>query len=141
MAFRSSPLQATYSLLGPRPGNQLHFLTFDWKATGDMKKRNAYACTRIDTTYLPILPGSVTYRHNVHVQSLRTCLFSSDAAQWWPGLWGCGQWVGHGLDTMGRGWLRIRGRGGPWGSAAGHAQAYPFHTATSKFKGGCYSPC
>ena len=34
-------------------------------------------------------------------RSLRTCLFSSDAAQWWPGLLGCGQWVGHGLDTGG----------------------------------------
>jgi hypothetical protein len=28
VAFRSSPLQATYSLLGPRPENQLHVLTF-----------------------------------------------------------------------------------------------------------------
>jgi hypothetical protein len=89
-----------------------------------MKKRNAYACTRIDTICLPILPGSVTYRHNVHVQSLRTCVFSSDAAQWWPGLWGWTGPAGHGLDTMGQGgWLCFRAGGGPWGSAGGHAQA------------------
>jgi hypothetical protein len=31
--------------------------------TGDMKNRNAYACTRIDTIPLPIPAQPVTYRH------------------------------------------------------------------------------
>jgi hypothetical protein len=71
--------------------------------TGDMKNRNAYACTRIDTIPLPIPGQSVTYRHTCPCPTLRTCLFSSDAAQWWPGVWGWTGPAGHGLD---------RGRGG-----------------------------
>jgi hypothetical protein len=39
-------------------------------------------------------------------RSLRNCLFSSDAAQWWPGVWGWTGPVGHGLDT-GTGWVRV----------------------------------
>jgi hypothetical protein len=57
-------------------------------------------------------------------RSLRTCHSSSDAAQWWPGLLGCGQWVGQGLDTRAGGHEEKRARGGgAWGSAGGHAQA------------------
>ncbi len=64
------------------------------------------------THTLPIPAQPVTYRHNVHVQSLRTCLFSSDAAQWWPGLLGWTGPVGHGLDTTPRGRARfLRARG------------------------------
>jgi hypothetical protein len=75
------------------------------------------------THYLPIPAQPVTYRHNVHVQSLRNCLFSSDAAQWWPGVWGWTGPVGHGLDRVG--WVLVYlYQGVPlWGSAAGHAQA------------------
>jgi hypothetical protein len=36
-------------------------------------------------------------------ESLRICLSHSDAAQWWPGIWGWTGPVGHGLDTMGQG--------------------------------------
>jgi hypothetical protein len=80
-------------------------------------------CAHDITHYLPIPGQSVTYRHNVHVQSLRTCLFSSDAAQWWPGVWGWTGPAGHGLDKGGAGLPRIQGRGGPWGSAGGRVQA------------------
>ena len=72
-------------------------------------------CAHDITHDLPIPAQPVTYRHNVHVQSLRTCLFSSDAAQWWPGLLSWTGQAGHGLDTVGVGWPRIQGRGGPWG--------------------------
>ena len=68
-------------------------------------------CAHDITHYLPIPGQSVTYRHNVHVQSLRNCLFSSDAAQWWQGVWPCPHQVGHGLDTVGAGQPRIQGRG------------------------------
>jgi len=56
-------------------------------------------CAHDITHDLPIHAQLVTYRHIVHVQSLRTCLFSSDAAQWWPGFMPYGQRFGHGLDT------------------------------------------
>ena len=78
-------------------------------------KLNMNACTRIDTTYLPIHAQPVTYRHNVHVQSLRNCLFSSDAAQWWPMVWPCGQWFGHGLDTRAGGHEENAREGVAWG--------------------------
>ena len=78
--------------------------------------------TRARGYHLPaILPGSVTYRHIVHVQSLRTCLFSSDAAQWWQGVWPCPHQVGHGLDTAYAGGRVFSARGGPRG---GWAAAY-----------------
>ena len=80
--------------------------------------------TRARGYHLPaILPGSVTYRHIVHVQSLRTCLFSSDAAQWWPGVWGWTRVAGHGLDTMGLGSGKFVPGGTPMGVGGGHAQA------------------
>ena len=55
------------------------------------------------THYLPIPGQPVTYRHIAPVQSLRTCLLSSDAAQWWPMVWGWTWPVGHGLDKGGVG--------------------------------------
>jgi hypothetical protein len=67
------------------------------------------------THILPIPAQPVTYRHNVHVQSLRTCLFSSDAAQWWPGVWGWTGPAGHGLDTRAGGHEENAREGGPWG--------------------------
>jgi hypothetical protein len=49
-------------------------------------------------------------------RSLRTCLFSSDAAQWWPGVWGWTGPAGHGLDTAYAGGRVFSARGGtPWG--------------------------
>jgi hypothetical protein len=69
-------------------------------------------CAHDITHYLPIPAQPVTYRHNVHVQSLRTCHSSSDAAQWWPGVWGWTRVAGHGLDTTPRGRARfLRARG------------------------------
>jgi hypothetical protein len=80
-------------------------------------------CAHDITHYLPIPGQSVTYRHNVHVQSLRTCLFSSDAAQWWPGVWGWTGPAGHGLDKGGVG-TSLFVPGVPlWGSAGGRVQA------------------
>ena len=73
-------------------------------------------CAHDITHYLPIPAQPVTYRHNVHVQSLRNCLFSSDAAQWWPGVWGWTRF-GHGLRGRAR-FLRARGTmGGCWAAA------------------------
>jgi hypothetical protein len=53
-------------------------------------------------------------------RSLRTCLFSSDAAQWWPGVWGWTGPAGHGLDTRAGGRkenAREGGHGGFRGAA------------------------
>jgi hypothetical protein len=55
--------------------------------------------------------------------SLRTCLFSSDAAQWWPGVWGWTGPVGHGLDKGGVGTSKFVPGGTPMGVGGGHAQA------------------
>ena len=69
------------------------------------------------THYLPIPAQPVTYRHTCHVQSLRNCLFSSDAAQWWPGVWGWTRVAGHGLDTAYAGGRVFSARGGAMGGA------------------------
>ena len=67
------------------------------------------------TYYLPIPAQPVTYRHTCPCPTLRTCLFSSDAAQWWPGLLGWTGPAGHGLDTAYAGGRVFSARGGPWG--------------------------
>jgi hypothetical protein len=48
-------------------------------------------------------------------RSLRNCLFSSDAAQWWPGLLGWTGPVGHGLDTRAGGRKENAREGVAWG--------------------------
>jgi hypothetical protein len=48
-------------------------------------------------------------------RSLRTCLFSSDAAQWWPGLLGWTGPAGHGLDRGGVGTSKFVPGGTPMG--------------------------
>jgi hypothetical protein len=72
-------------------------------------------CAHDITHYLPIPAQPVTYRHTCHVQSLRNCLFSSDAAQWWPGVWGWTGPAGHGLDTGGVGTSKFVPGGTPMG--------------------------
>ena len=69
------------------------------------------------THYLPIPAQPVTYRHTCHVQSLRNCLFSSDAAQSWQGVWPCPHQVGHGLDKGGVGTSKFVPGVPLWGSA------------------------
>ena len=72
-------------------------------------------CAHDITHYLPIPGQFVTYRYIVHVQSLRTCLFSSDAAQWWPGVWDWTGQAGHGLDTRAGGHEENAREGAAWG--------------------------
>ena len=60
-------------------------------------------CAHDITHYLPIPAQPVTYRHTCPCPTLRNCLFSSDAAQWWPGVWGWTGPAGHGLDRGGVG--------------------------------------
>jgi hypothetical protein len=71
------------------------------------------------TTPWPILPLPVTKRHSP-VQFACVSVYRTvdqwQISQWWPGVWGWTGPVGHGLDTMGRGWPRnLEGRGGMGG--------------------------
>ena len=65
----------------------------------------------------------VTYRHTCPCPTLRTCLFSSDAAQSWQGVWPCPHQVGHGLDKGGVGTSLFVPGGTPMGVGGGHAHA------------------
>lgn len=90
--------RSTYSLLGPRPENHLHLLTFS------IRKRYCeghrfYSKLR-HARHTRTQPGPHTRTRYLLSLSkcLRICLSNSDAAQWWPGFCPCGQRFGHGLD-------------------------------------------
>ena len=73
-------------------------------------------CAHDITHYLPIPAQPVTYRHTCPCPSLRTCLFSSYAAQSWQGVWPCPHQAGHGLDKgRGPGGSFVPGEGGMGG--------------------------
>ena len=94
--------------------------------------KQEHAHTRY-TTPLPSCPEPVTYRHipcpNACVSAYRTVTQPSDSK-----ALGAGQGQ---LDTdwteSGRGWQRIRGRGGPWGDPGAAVHAYGLHKFMLKF--------